>query len=160
MPRPVPHSIPNLFDADLLDRLAGEEEPPATEAETAGPWRVEPAAEGGWACLAEGEETPLAVLAERHGAYLLAAALPASGEVGRFRIGEAAGPPYPLLEDGRPAGTLAVASEELVSTLNLLAAVGRSPRSVAFLLRALGRPVLERAGRIVASWIAEEGVAR
>ena len=54
--------LPNAFDAAFLNRLEDQEEPPtASEAELAGPWRVEPLPEeegGGFGLYREGESWP------------------------------------------------------------------------------------------------------
>jgi len=144
----------NLFDAEALWQLAEEDGPAATEAETARPWCVERPAEGGWALVAEGLAELRTVCGEYQVALLLAAALPGSGRRSRFALGEQ-GPPFLLLDEGEPAARLPVFHADLATEESALAAVLRSPASLALLLEAAGAELLGQAARIVARRLAE-----
>lgn len=144
---------PNAFDPEFLERFGQEDQPPSTEADTAGPWRVEPAP-GGWGVLAEGEDEPEAVFAERELALLAAAALPASGAADRFHLENRPDRPFPVRDHGQPAGSVRWWRDELISTMNHLAVLTRSPSCMAHLLEASGAMTLERTGRVLEHRIA------
>jgi hypothetical protein len=150
----------NLFDPEALRRLAEEEQPPNTEASTAGPWQVAKHA-AGWAVTAAGREAPEVTARCRWVALLAAAALPAGGRAPRFGLADSpGGPPFPLLDRGEPAGEMATWSDELVAALNVLDAVASSPACLAFLLAAAGAEALERAGAIAAARLGADGESR
>jgi hypothetical protein len=146
----------NPFDLPFAEGSALDEEPPNTEAEYAGPWRVEPTA-AGWGCIADGETEPEAVLDDRYLALLAAAALPASGIPGRFRLQDRPEPPFPILDHGQPAGSSATFNQELIAALNTLAALIASPSSLAYLLQAAGATTARRAGKILAQRLPRGG---
>lgn len=148
-------SPPNAFAAPFLRRMAGRDEPPtAAEADTAGPWRVEPAS-GGFAVLREGEQLergdrPTAVFRDRAAALLAAAVLPTVGRDAAYRLGQDAEPGgYALRFQGEVAGHLQFFDESLAGALHVADGLARSPRSLATLLEAAGGLALERAGRIL-----------
>lgn len=146
-------SKPNAFDPGFLDRFGEEDQPPSTEADTAGPWRVEEAP-GGWGVFAEGDDEPEAVFAERELALLAAAALPASGAADRFHLQDQPERPFPVRDHGQPVGTVRWWRDDLIGTMNQLSALARSPASMAYLLEASGATTLERAGRVLEHRIA------
>lgn len=162
------HPTPNVFLPGFLDRLAARDQPPATEADSAGPWRVEPVPDG-WAVVAEGGGEPEARVIERETALLAAAALPASGRPSRFLLGDAERRPFPLLdragplrpETATPVGRVAWFHQELIEAMNVLDGVLRSPVSFAFLLEAAGHATLVRTGRVLAErlQVGTEGAA-
>lgn len=146
----------NAFDPAFLDRFGRKEQPPSVEADTAGPWRVEPV-DGGWGCFAEGEAEPEAVFAEREMALLAAAAFPASGAAARFKLVDRERPPFPVAELGEPAGRVRWWRDELVTAMNHLGLLLHQPTSLAHLLEAAGAITLERVGKILESRVGEEG---
>jgi hypothetical protein len=152
----VTTGLVNAFHEAFLDRLLGED-PPATAlaAATAGPWRVEATAGGGWAVLREGEaipgDEPAGVFDERQAALLLAAALPGSAERGRFQLRperDAGG--FAVARGGRPVGRLAWFDPHLAAVLSALEELLASPAALALLLEAAGHDSLEQAGRLLA----------
>jgi hypothetical protein len=151
---PVP--AVNAFDPTFLDLMGERDQPPSSEADTAGPWRVEEVA-GGWGCFAEGEVQPEAVFREREVALLAAAALPPSAAAGRFRLENRPQRPYPILHRGEVVGHLAWWREDLVTTMGHLAALTELPSSLAHLLEAAGVVALERMGKILAHRVGREG---
>lgn len=148
-----PHG--NAFDPEFLDRFGEEDQPPSTEADTAGPWRVEEAP-GGWGVFAEGESEPEAVFAERELALLAAAALPASGAPDRFRLQDTPDRPYPIRDHGEPVGTVRWWRDDLIGTMNRFASLTRSPTSMAYLMEAAGAMTLERTGRVLRHRVASD----
>jgi hypothetical protein len=59
------------------------------------------------------------------------------------------------LDDGAVVGHLELFDEALLDGMNLVAALLRSPESLACLLEAAGAVALERCGAILDAWIAE-----
>lgn len=149
---------PNAFDPAFLDRFGAEDQPPSTEADTAGPWRVE-SAPGGWGVFAEGEDEPEAVFAERELALLAAAALPASGAADRFHLQDQPERPYPVRDHGQPVGTVRWWRDDLIQTMSHLSVLARSPASMAYLLEASGAMTLERTGRVLQHRVAARAEA-
>jgi hypothetical protein len=152
---PAALPLPNAFASPFLSRMAERDEPStAAEADTAGPWRVEPAP-GGFAVLREGEELelgdrPTAVFRDRAAALLAAAVLPTVGREAAYRLGQDADPKgYALRFHGEVAGHLQFFDEALAGALHVADGLARSPRSLATLLEAAGGLALERAGRIL-----------
>lgn len=142
-----------VFRDDFLDRLDRRDQPPTSQADTAGPWRVE--AVGGddgerrWACFALGDDEPEAVFCRRELALLAAAALPVSGAEGRLRLEESERRPYDVRELVGPVGTVSWWRDDLIRAMNHLAALVARPGELAYLLEAAGRDTLDRAGKIL-----------
>ena len=149
-------ALSNAFAPAFLERFGRKEQPPSVEADTAGPWRVEPV-DGGWGCFAEGEAEPEAVFAEREMALLAAAAFPASGAAARFKLLDRQRPPFPVAELGEPAGRVRWWRDELVTAMNHLGLLLHQPGSLAHLLEAAGAITLERVGKILESRVGEDG---
>jgi len=167
-PTPPPSLPTHVFTAEFLAWLAERDEPEtAGQADTAGPWHVEPAdpqARGGWAVLREGESlekgcAPMAVFERKEAAQLAAAILPGTGRRLRYRLSPDAGERgYPLLLDGRPVGHCLFFHKDFVAALNVVDSLMTAPRDFAFLLDAMGGLALEHVDRIaVARLAAAEG---
>jgi hypothetical protein len=141
----------HVFAPDFLAYLAERDEPDtAGEADTAGPWHVEPDPKGGWAVLRQGESyekrtrtVPTATFERREVALLAAAVLPG---LGRLRFHLASDPDdrgQPILEDGRVIGHSEYFYEDFIAALNVAAALMAAPRDFALLLDAIGGLALE-----------------
>lgn len=144
----------NAFTDVYLQLLSHRDEPvTAAEAETAGPWHLEPSSQG-WAVLRQGESLengslPTAVFQKKDSARLAAAVLPGTGRKLRYRLGkEADSSGYPVLDDGRAVGHLRFFDEDLVAALNVVDALVSMPRDLAWLLDGAGGLALDHAGKI------------
>jgi len=162
---PARPSLPTrVFTEEYLALLAERDEPEtAPEADTAGPWHVEPHPRG-WAVLREGEslakgDTPIAAVLRKEVAQILAAVLPGTGR--RFRYHLSADPDAdghtPLLLEGRHVGTFRYFDENLLASLNALDALLAAPRDFAWLLDAMGGLALEHVDRIAVARLAQAG---
>ena len=126
-----PAPTPNAFSTAVLRRFDERDEPPtAGEADTAGPWTVEPVPGVGFALYRAGESRarafkPVALFTERWLALLAAAVLPGTGRERLLFLSQEAGAggTYAVtLQGGHPVGLLALFDESLVDDLN--AAIG------------------------------------
>ena len=151
---PVP-SAPNAFAPEFLTLLADRDEPvTAAEADTAGPWHLEPHPEaGGWAVLWQGaslpSSQPVATFAKKDAARLAAAVLPSTGRRSRYRLGKDPDElGYPVYDDDQVVGHFERFHEDLLIALNVVDALASSPISLAWLLDAAGGLALEHAGKI------------
>jgi hypothetical protein len=144
----------NAFTEEYLELLSQRDEPiTGAEADTAGPWHLEPHPQG-WAVLRQGESldkgsAPAAVLQKKDAARLTAAVLPGTGRRLRYRLGkdaEALG--YPLLDDGRVVGHLRFFDEDLLTALNVADALVSMPRDLAWMIDGAGGLALDHAGKI------------
>jgi len=161
MPDRDPIAAANAFTRTFLDRAAERDQPSLSgEADLAGPWRIERAADGsfavvrGWESLAAGDR-PRFRAAEREDALFAAAALPAAGRPDLYRL-----LPEPAADGeftveraaagARPAGRCSHFDHELVAGMHVLRATGLSPDALATFLEAVGHAPLEHAGRILA----------
>lgn len=152
---PASAAVPaNAFTEEYLKLLSQRDEPvTAAEADTAGPWHLEPHPQG-WAVLRQGESldkgsTPTAVFQKKDAARLTAAVLPGTGRRLRYRLGkdaEALG--FPLFDDNRVAGHLRFFDEDLVSALNVVDALVSMPRDLAWMIDGAGGLALDHAGKI------------
>lgn len=149
---PDPPWIP-VFTDRALSGLGRRDEPPtAGEAELSGPWRVVTLDDGDLGLFRPGDAEaggePLVRVGDRQTALLAAAALPALGRRGRYRLDEVAdGGRYTLWRRGIDAGSAAVFLTELAAALDGLEALVRSPEALALVLEAAGSTALEQAGR-------------
>ena len=147
---------PSPFDLAFEAWRALDDEPPNTEAELSGPWRVV-MTPGGWGCFAEGESRPNAAFHDRHLALLAAAALPATATANRFHLGDPHAEGPTILDAGEVAGSTTSFNPEFVAGLGLLAALIASPSSLAFVLEAAGATAVERTGKILAQRLQKRG---
>lgn len=153
----------NAFHPDFLERHARRDQPPDPEAASEGPWRVvrlhggPPPHSPRWACWAEGESRPRAVVDREELAHKLAAALALADRLPRYRIEEDSEGRLHLLENGRPVGSLAGWSDDLARILTALTDLQIRPRSFAQYLASTGDEALVRAGRIAYGLSAGEG---
>jgi hypothetical protein len=154
-PRQETPSTPNAFDPLFLERVTALDEPPTSEADTAGPWRVEPV-DDGWGCFAPAAGEPEVVFVRRDLALLAAAALPASGAARWLRLQNGRHRPYSVRDPEGPVGRVRFWRDELVLVMNGLAALLRRPADLAHLLEAAGHDTLCRAGEILAERVAGE----
>jgi len=112
-----------------------------------------------WEDLEEGDP-PRAVFDQEELALLCAVALPLLGRNPAFHLCEAAGERgFPVIAmDGergpQECGTLAFFEPELVSTLDLLQRLVRSPVALAAVIEAAGPGALAQVGRILAGRLA------
>jgi hypothetical protein len=142
---------------------ARDEPETAAEADTAGPWYLETHRLGS-AVLREGESlekgsTPAAVFFRQEAALLVAAALPGTGRRLRYRLSadpDAEGR-YPVLLEGRQAGTFQFFDENLLAALNVLDALLVAPRDFARLLDAMGGLALEHVDKIAVARLGQSG---
>lgn len=147
----------NAFALDFLKRIGEVDEPlTAAEADMAGPWVVEeiPGAGFGVYRVGEGNQRgfrPFGVMPDRSLALLLAAVLPGTGRDAAFRLHkEPEGNSFAFDHGtGGVAGHLALFDERAIDALHVVAALVRSPESLANLLEAAGGLALERAGAIL-----------
>ncbi|HEX2251947.1 MAG TPA: hypothetical protein VHQ65_01605 [Thermoanaerobaculia bacterium] len=151
---PLPGASANAFAPQFLARLDPEDDPiTATEAAWSGPWQVEARPAGGWSvvrALGADEEPPAAVLRHRQAALLTAAALPVIARCGHYRLeSERGAQGYRLYARGLPAGHLPWYHEELVTALDLLDALVRSPDDLATVLEAAGPSALRLTGAVL-----------
>ena len=155
---PAVPTPPNAFDSTFLRRFDERDEPPtASEADTAGPWTIEPVAGVGFALYRAGESRargfkPVALFTERWLALLAAAVLPGTGREPLLFLSQEAGAggSYTVtLKEGRPVGQLALFDESLVDHMNAAIGLIRLPQSLTNLLEAAGAVALERAGALL-----------
>lgn len=162
----TPLSPANAFDRSFLDVLDPEDDPvTATEAAAEGPWTVvqlaapkipfaEPNGPEPWAVVREADPAdaePAATFVHLHPARLAAAAVPIAARDAPYRLDPnptARG--FALRQNGRVVGHLPWHHQELVTTLNVLDALARSPRALATLLEAAGATAVQRVGAILA----------
>lgn len=162
-----PTAAVNAFTRAFLDRTAERDQPSlAGEADLAGPWRIERAADGsfavvrGWESLTAGDR-PRFTAAEREDALFAAAALPAAGRPDLYRLRPEPGADGAFTVERQPpgegpAGRCPHFDHELVAGMHVLRATGLSPEALASFLEAVGHAPLEHAGRILALRLAGE----
>lgn len=146
----------NAFVEDYLALLNDRDEPvTASEAEYAGPWRVEDRRQGGHAVVRAAEDLargdkPYAVFESVEIAQIAAAVLPGTGREKRYRLGkdQDSGRGFPVYRSGELVGHVRLFDEELVAALNVLDALLSSPYDFAWLLEAAGGLALQHVGRI------------
>ena len=158
----------NAFTRTFLDRAAARDQPSlSAEADLAGPWRIERAADGsfavvrGWESLAAGDR-PRFRAADREDALFAAAALPAAGRPDLYRLHPEPDPDGEFTVEraaagSRPAGRCPHFDQELVAGMHVLRATGLSPVALASFLEAVGHAPLEHAGRILAQRLSAAG---
>jgi hypothetical protein len=152
-----PDPTENAFAPHFLARFDPEDDPAtATEAQSAGPWKVEPHPAGGWSVRRRwegaGGAPPVAVFVHRQPALLAATALPLAGRDAAYRLGkQPTERGFPVALHGRPAGHLPWFDDELVRALDLLDALARSPAALASLLLAAGPSALRLTGAALAA---------
>jgi hypothetical protein len=154
--------VHNAFRPEFLLRMDERDEPPsAAEADAAGPWRVEPSPQGGYALLRAGEslaagDRPAGTFERRETALLAAAILPATGREPFYRLQPEATPHgFALARSrGEIAGHLEYYDPDTAAALHVAETLLRSPESLAHLLEAAGRVALERSGRIASARLA------
>jgi hypothetical protein len=147
----------NAFCEEFLLRLDERDEPStAAEADTIGPWKIEPCPHGGFALLRQGEslrrgDRPAGTFERRETALLAAAILPSTGHDPLYRLRGEETPGGFALERprGEIAGHLEFYDPDAAAALHVAESLLRSPDSLARLLEAAGRVALLRAGRIV-----------
>jgi len=152
---PIPPLPANAFTTEYLDLLAERDEPvTGAEADTAGPWHLEPHPEAGWAVLRQGESlekgsAPIATFGKKATARLAAAVLPSTGRPPRYRLGkDPDGLGYPVLVENQIVGHIEYFNEDLLAALNVADALIASPHDLAWLLDAAGGLALDHAGKI------------
>src|SRR5262245_43996951 len=120
-PAPAPE---NAFTPEYLALLERRDEPvTAAEADTSGPWHLEPhPLEEGWAVLRQGEslasKQPKASFKRQDAARLAAAVLPFTGRRPRYRLGkdpDALG--YPVYDAAELVGHFQYFDEALLAAL-------------------------------------------
>ena len=155
---PDPDEVaPNAINAEFLARLEEQEEPPtASEAELAGPWRVEPLSEergGGFGLFRETESLarskPFARFESLWTAQLVAALLPGLARDAAYRFKEEREPEGWAIQSREAWGQ--VVGHVAVSGLHVLDGLMRSPLALASFLEACGKVALEKAGAILAA---------
>ncbi len=170
---PVRPAHRTAFSPSFLETVHDRSEPlTASEADLAGPWRLEavPGFPGMVAVLRAWEsqdagDVPAAVLAEEESAALYAAALPLHGRESLFHLSsrpDSAGP----LPGGYPFGAIfgeqgfkvrgwqRLYQPEAVAGLHLLESLVRSPQALAEVLLTAGGGALGQVGRILAGRLA------
>jgi hypothetical protein len=172
--RSVP-TLPNAFTPAFLDRVQGEEETlTASEADLAGPWKVErvPGPPGVYAVLREWEslergDLPEAVFLHREIAELCAAGLPLVDREPLFSQEEEIAPAAPVCA-GHPiravfgeqgpavCGWLRRFHPGVTAVLHVLEGLARSPRQLAAVNGVAGGEALRQVGRILAERWSEE----
>jgi hypothetical protein len=151
----------NAFSRDFLKRFEQQDEPPTgPEADVAGPWFVEPIPGLGFGLFRAGESLtrgfrPAAVFPDRWLALLAAAVLPGTGRDPLLRLSKEADSEGHgvTLDDGAVVGHFELFDENLLDGMNHVAALVRSPWSLACLLEAAGPLALERSGALLDRWI-------
>jgi len=125
----------------------------AAEADGAGPWHLEPHAQG-WAVLRKGESLekgsrPLAVFAKKDAARLAASILPGTGRRLRYKLGEEPDSllGFPVLDDGEVMGHMQFFDQEFLAGLERRGCAGLSG-DLAWVIDAAGGLALDHAGRI------------
>jgi len=168
---PDPDEVtPNAFDADFLKRLEEQEEPPtASEADLAGPWRVEPLPQeegGGFGLFRAGESLersfrPFARFESHWSAQLVAALLPGLARDAAYRFREERDAQGWAIESreawGAVIGHVTVFHSALIDALHVADGLMRSPLALAGFLEACGKVTLERAGAILVERVGGEG---
>jgi len=152
---------PNVFTDRFLARLAERDEPPtASDADVAGPWRIEPVPGEGFGLFRLGETLargfePEATFPTRWLALAAAAILPGTGRDPVLRLAKTPDDQgrYPLHLPGpdgeEVAGTLRHFNETTLDALNVVLHLLQTPESLANLLEAAGGVALERCGAIL-----------
>ena len=151
------HDKPNAFDPSFLAKVAEPDLGSLSlkEAEVAGPWRV---AEHGdrWGVFQEHDPEPVAVLEFRETAFLLAAVLPIAGRQ-RLYLPEVSdrGEGWSLETIAGARGLSSVGQvrgvdDEVLSHLDTVEYLLRSPDSLAHFLQAAPAETLEQVGAILA----------
>jgi len=146
-------AVGNAFDREFLDLLEDLDETDAgSDAEYAGPWRIE-AAQEGYAVLRAWEEAdrgdaPEALLASFHDA-LRVFAVPL-GKDRRVRLASDREPDgFALQGEGGRVGQLRLFNDELLQAFHVADCVTRSPLALSALLLAAGPQALREVGRIL-----------
>jgi hypothetical protein len=155
---------PNIFTTQFLARLAERDEPPtASDADVAGPWRIEPITQpvgAGFGLFRTGESpargfAPVVVFPSRWLALIAAAILPGTGRDPLLRIDKTpdADGAYPLIlpgpDGGEVVGHFQLFDEAAVAAMNVAVHLLQAPESLAYLLEAAGGVALERCGAIL-----------
>jgi hypothetical protein len=162
---PDPNEVaPNAIDAAFLKRLEELAEPPtASEADLAGPWRVEPLPEeagGGFGLFRQWRSRPFARFESVWMARLVAALLPGLGRDAAYRFKPEREPRGWAIQSreawGEVVGHVEVFDPALIAALHVADGLMRSPLALAGFLEACGKVALERAGAILAERVAEE----
>ncbi len=145
----------HAFTAEYLELLSHRDEPvTAAEADVAGPWHLEPHAQG-WAVLRKGESLekgsrPTAVFQKQDAARLAAAILPGTGRRLRYKLGE--NPDsilgFPILDDGEIVGHMQFFDQDFLAALNMVDALVSIPGDLAWVIDAAGGLALDHVGRI------------
>ena len=158
----TPSHPSNAFTTPFLGRFEERDEPlTAGEADVAGPWFVEAIPGLGFGLFRAGESLargfrPAAVFPDRWLALLAAAVLPGTGRDSLLRLRkDAAADGYfeVALDDGAVVGRFELFDEPLLDAVNVVAALARSPWSLAYLMEAAGPLALERCGAILERWV-------
>ena len=160
-------STPNVFAPSFLARIGERDEPPtAGEADSAGPWFIEEIPDRGYGLFRAGEGRargfrPAAVFPDRWLALLVKAVIPGTGRDALLSLAkEADSYGYAVtLDDGAEVGHFELFDEALLDGMNVVAALLRSPASLACLLEAAGPVALERCGAILDAWIGDSSAA-
>ena len=148
----------SAFARRFLEYFDAVDPPPETFAAlAAGPWQVRSTPDGSWGCYAPGVAEPEITLHQRHLALLAAAALPVAVPQRRFKFKEGVYRPCVILDDGEESGTASWAYQEFLTTLNSFADLASSPVSLAYLLEAVGNPVLDRTGLVLGEHVRARG---
>jgi hypothetical protein len=160
----TPQTPSNAFSPLFLRRFDELDEPiTGLEADTAGPWSVEPVPGRGFGLFRAGERPsrgfrPAVTFPDRWLALLTAAVLPGTGREPLLALSGDPDPDveaYPvLLDDGTVVGHAEQFDEALIDAVNVAAGLVRSPLALAFLLEAAGAVALERCGAILDDRIA------
>ena len=161
----APRTPSNAFSPLFLRRFDELDEPiTSLEADTSGPWSVEPVPGRGFGLFRAGERPSrgfrsAVTFADRWLALLAAAVLPGTGRDPLLALSgdpDPDGEAYPLLlDDGTVVGHAEEFNEALVDAVNVAAGLVRSPLALAFLLEAAGAVALERCGAILDDRIAD-----
>jgi hypothetical protein len=148
----------NAFTSSFLGRLQGRDEPPAaSEADWAGPWRMEVMPEGDFGLFRMGESEERGyqpfMRFGRMSDALLGMALLTGRREPEHRLVSAPDGHGHLLQSrsawGEAVGWMAVFDDDLVARLSCLDGLMRSPQALALFLEACGKVILERAGAIL-----------
>jgi len=129
----------------------------------AGPWFIEEIPDRGYALFRAGEGyargfRPAAVFPDRWLALLAKAVLPGTGRDAMLSLSKKADSyGYGVtLDDGAAVGHFELFDEALLDGMNFVAALLRSPESLACALKAAGGLALERCGAILDAGLNEE----